>query len=728
MLALAVLSGAARPALAYHPITVAAGPLRWSGGNVSFVIQVTGSDDIADTSDDTAIREAFAAWNVIDSMNITFVEDTGANRSRTDWSADSIHLVLFDETNATSFFPVGSGIIAITPVQYSGARIIDADIIFNGGEFSFSTTGEGDRYDIQAIATHEIGHMFGLDHSGCIAATLFPYADPGATLARAPSQDDIAGATLLYPGTNDFATATGSVVRTADGTAVSGAHVVALDGDGLVVASALSAANGSFSLFGLPPGTTYWFYATPLDGPAGEGDLSSAFPARIDIDVAGTYLGGNGTPTSVPIGAQGTYPVGTISAGPRAAISMTAAGAYPSRAHQGTFRAFYVAGDGLVSGTTFSVTGTGITPIATFFYTVGDSTAAQVVCTVAADATTGPRTIIASRGGELAFLTAAVEVVAPFPAIASVNPDQGLTVGGTTVWLAGTNLQQGARVFFGALPGTVYSWIDLENVILISPASDPGTFDVALHFPDGQMARLASGFSFVAEPSIAGIFPDTGSEIGGTAVSIFGSDFVEGLDVTIGGNSATVDAVSDTRVDIRTPAGNPAAGPLGVRVTNPGGWSDTLVNGFLYIEAADPRIDEVSPTSGSTSGGTRITIRGSGFRPGASVLFGADLDGSGGDAATDVTVTGETEIVAYTPAAAAGEARILIRNTDGTSAFAASTFRYAAPGGGGGGGGGCGGLPAYPPGDRGRGAALYAFAAALWLAARLRRAARVATR
>ncbi|MBN1419155.1 MAG: IPT/TIG domain-containing protein [Planctomycetes bacterium] len=692
---------------------------------MSFVVQETGSADIADTSDDTAIREAFATWNAVDSMNLAFVEDLAADRSRTDWAADSIHLVLFDETNATSFFPTGSGIIAITAIQFSAAQILDTDIIFNGREFSFSTTGQSERYDIQSIATHEIGHMLGLDHSGCVGATLFPYAAPGITQARALSQDDIAGATLLYPGTNDFATATGTVVRASGGTAISGAQVVALDADGLVVAAGLSAADGSFSIFGLPPGTTYRFYATPFEGVVGEENLSSALPARIDVDFAGTYLGGNGTPTSVAIAAQDTYPVGTISAGPRAAISLTAAGAYPYRAYQGTLQTFYVAGDGLVSGTTFSITGTGLSPIATFFYSVGDSTAAQVLYTIAADADPGPRTIVASRGGELAFLTAGIEVIEPLPTISSVLPEQGSVIGSEAVWLRGTHLQQGSRVFFGPTLGTVYAWLDAENLMLMTPASDPGTVAVSLHFPDGQMARLASGFTFIAQPAVDSIFPATGSSAGGTAVSIFGADFVDGLTVTVGGNAATVQAVADTRIDILTPAGNPSAGPVGVTVTNPGGLGDTLVNAFTYIDGEDPQIDDLFPTSGSTAGGTRIVIQGSGFRSGAAVWIGVAADGSGGLPATDVAVTGETEITAYTPASSAGEARVLVINDDETSSFAPTTYLYVAPGGGGGGGGGCGGLPAYPPGDRGRGAALYALAAALWLAVRLRRAARI---
>ncbi len=88
--------------------------------------------------------------------------------------------------------------------------------------------------------------------------------------------------------------------------------------------------------------------------------------------------------------------------------------------------------------------------------------------------------------------------------------------------------------------------------------------------------------------------------------------------------------------------------------------------------AAAPGVATVSPNSGSTAGGTSITITGSNFAAGASVTFG-------GAAATGVTVTSSTQITAVTPAHSAGSVDVIVTNADGQSGTLASGFTYTTP-------------------------------------------------
>ena len=81
----------------------------------------------------------------------------------------------------------------------------------------------------------------------------------------------------------------------------------------------------------------------------------------------------------------------------------------------------------------------------------------------------------------------------------------------------------------------------------------------------------------------------------------------------------------------------------------------------------------ISPASGTTAGGTSVTISGTGFVSGATVTVG-------GAAATSVTVANTgTSITATTPAHTAGTVSVSVTNPDNQSATLPNGFTYVAP-------------------------------------------------
>lgn len=58
------------------------------------------------------------------------------------------------------------------------------------------------------------------------------------------------------------------------------------------------------------------------------------------------------------------------------------------------------------------------------------------------------------------------------------------------------------------------------------------------------------------------------------------------------------------------------------KVTNPDGQFGTATAGFAYVRP--PVISSISPSSGPSAGGTTVTIIGTDFTAGATVLFGAN--------------------------------------------------------------------------------------------------------
>jgi hypothetical protein len=89
--------------------------------------------------------------------------------------------------------------------------------------------------------------------------------------------------------------------------------------------------------------------------------------------------------------------------------------------------------------------------------------------------------------------------------------------------------------------------------------------------------------------------------------------------------------------------------------------------------APAPTVSSISPNTGSTAGGTTVTITGTNFVSGATASFG-------GVAAPNVNVSNGTTLTAVTPAHAAGTVSVVVTNTDGQSGTLTNAFTYAPAG------------------------------------------------
>jgi len=173
-------------------------------------------------------------------------------------------------------------------------------------------------------------------------------------------------------------------------------------------------------------------------------------------------------------------------------------------------------------------------------------------------------------------------------------------------------------------------------------------------------------------PQISGVSPSSGPAAGGTAVTISGTGFTTGATVTFGGTAASATVAGSTTINAIAPSH--ASGAVNVVVTNPGGQSATLTNGFTYGAPPAPTVSTITPNSGTTAGGTGVTITGTNFNAGATVSIGLT-------AATNVVVVNSTTITASTPAHAAGTVNVVVTNTDAQSGTLVNGFTYTAPGG-----------------------------------------------
>lgn len=104
--------------------------------------------------------------------------------------------------------------------------------------------------------------------------------------------------------------------------------------------------------------------------------------------------------------------------------------------------------------------------------------------------------------------------------------------------------------------------------------------------------------------TVLAINPTSGADSGGTPITITGTGFLSGATVKLGTNLATsVVVVSATSITAVTPASSTGDTAVNVTVTNSGGSTGTLTNGFTYTAPAYPQ-----PGLGAVNANAVVTI------------------------------------------------------------------------------------------------------------------------
>ena len=296
-------------------------PLRWKSPSVRWFATNSGVQNVSAGAMQGAVARAFDTWQNVPTaaISFSFAGFTGA----TPFDEDGISVIGFEDEpdlervlGATSFV-----------IDDVTGEIVEADIFFNAAfQWSTADAGQPGRFDLQSVATHEIGHLLGLAHSAlgetelrpsggrrvlASSAVMFPISFGAGNIAdRILQPDDVAGVSDLYPD-DDFARRTGSITGRVllNGQPVLGAHVMAfhLERGEFVSGFTLNDA-GEFQIAGLRPGP-HIIRVEPLD----DADVDSFFDlGSIEINFRPAFYS-----RVVAVPAGGSAPRVDVTVGPK---------------------------------------------------------------------------------------------------------------------------------------------------------------------------------------------------------------------------------------------------------------------------------------------------------------------------------------------------------------------------------------------------------------------------
>jgi hypothetical protein len=175
-------------------------PLAWRSMPVRYFI----NSDRSGLSFDTvrsAVEPAFSSWQAASENGISF-EFGGRSRGGADGQDGQNTISWRPLTDARDTF----GQTIVTFFTDSG-EIIDADTEFNSSfRFGVLPPNQDDPsnpvVDVQAVVTHEIGHVIGLDHENTLGpqVVMFFSDTTGDSTRRTLTPDDVAGVRDIYSG------------------------------------------------------------------------------------------------------------------------------------------------------------------------------------------------------------------------------------------------------------------------------------------------------------------------------------------------------------------------------------------------------------------------------------------------------------------------------------------------------------------------------------------------
>ena len=417
-----------RDSFEFEPAAPQARKIRWPRKTIHVAFSTSlffpGPNIKSDSDVVGAANRALNRWSSLTNINFVVTWSPLTSVSPAD-SGDGVSLLTIASTPENEKFnsdsTTGRTRVFFDPET---GNIAEADISINprpraedGSDVQFSTDGTPGTYDLEATLTHEIGHLLGLDHSAVLSSTMQGRQVFNGTFGlpafneRTLSEDDRQKVRSLYGPKLRLGRIEGRLIdnRTPGAlTALNGVNVWAESvATGRVIASDVTAEDGTYRLEGLAPGQYRVVVASATEGGSGAASKFRSFELSNQVAVRSDLA----TPLNSSLVPSQASALSPKVIGLNAELSTVALPLAPGKRVK-----LYLGGEGVdqVPGTSISVNSP--------FFTVDPSTLAReqiaapfpvvsIELQVAPNAPFGDYTIrLQSNSGETAYVPGAITI------------------------------------------------------------------------------------------------------------------------------------------------------------------------------------------------------------------------------------------------------------------------------------------------------------------------------
>lgn len=258
------------------------------------------------------------------------------------------------------------------------------------------------------------------------------------------------------------------------------------------------------------------------------------------------------------------------------------------------------------------------------------------------------------------------------PAVDGLHPFRGSITGGLKVRVRGRSFVNSTNLACmfgeaGVVKGTFVSPMEIDCEAPAFDAPVPQELEVSVNGVD--FTSDGNVFTYTGTSAVFSATPDSGSANGGTVVVVEGTNFIDSSDLSchFGDSSVSGRWISSQVIQCVTPVGvaNKTV-PLSISFVE----GQTKIGGADFYFFLQPSIQGLSPTHGSTYGGTKLSIFGEGF------WFSGDLRVRLGRTDISATYVSPSELLCTTPASSSPGLSSLLVSSNGVDFFGTDDVGY----------------------------------------------------